>query len=144
MDPGERASRKSWQVRPRLTGEGSGFENSARSPLFGRGRVAGVAHRTSKGLEAESKALRAKLECYGKEEGKAFHPVERATWRKSGEWKWTFRMRSRAEEKVDEERRKLQKELREVEKALVYPERCSGQPQECPAAASARGGAKEA
>ena len=52
----------------------------------------------------------------GKEpkEGKAFHPGEKGAWRKSGDWTWTSRMRSRAA-------KSLQKELRDVEKPSCIP-----------------------
>ena len=40
-------------------------------------------------------------------------------WRKSGEWTWTWRRRSRAAKKLDEQKKKLQKELREIENSCV-------------------------
>ena len=68
----------------------------------------------SKSLESENKWIRARLEALPKG-SKAFHPGERAAWRKSGERTCTLRMRSRAERSWMSKKEKLQKELREVE-----------------------------
>ena len=54
-------------------------------------------------------------------EDRAFHPGERAAWRKSGEWTWILRMRSRVAKKLDEQKRKLQRELRDIEKFSCVP-----------------------
>ena len=128
---GKSEQKDNWKVRSRLMGERSGFVNSVRSLMCGRGGVAGVAtvtsqqdcvgkhvqavaaksgegstgsstssgedDRKSKGLEAENKELGAKLEYYEKKKGEGAQGgqgfPERAAWRKSGQWKWTLRMR---------------------------------------------------
>ena len=99
---------------------------------------------------AENKELQAGLRPWrgrkGKDpkEGKDFHPGEKAAWRKSGEWRWTSRMRSRVAKKLDEQRRKLQKELRVIEKFLCVPKEFQENLKSKPATAATRGGAKEA
>ena len=82
----------------------------------------------------------------GKEpkEDKAFHPGEKAAWRKSEVWKWTPRMRSRAEKSWMSKGENCRRSCDTLKKLSCIPKEAQGQPQERPPAATARGGAKVA
>ena len=104
----------------------------------------------ARSLEAKNKGLRARLEPWREGRGwsprRAKHPFQEREGGLEDVWREDMDVENETEShtKMDEQKKNLQKELRDVDKLLCLPKRNKGEPQECPAAATARGGAKEA